>query len=52
MCVCDVVMIIGFMNVIVLYYLCMLCNMGFVEYYKKGKIVFYRLVSNYVYYFM
>lgn len=48
LCVCDVVNIVGFMVVIVFYYLRLLCNIGIVNYCKEGKLVFYFLRDVYI----
>ncbi|TKW74574.1 MAG: ArsR family transcriptional regulator, partial [Staphylococcus hominis] len=48
----PVATIIGSTNATASHHLRMLRNMGLAEYRKKGKMVFYRLVSNHVHHLM
>ncbi|WP_272435595.1 ArsR/SmtB family transcription factor [Terrihalobacillus insolitus] len=52
LCVCDVATIIGASNATASHHLRMLRNLGIAQYQKKGKMVFYSLVSDHVHHLM
>lgn len=52
LCVCDVATTIGSTNATASHHLRMLRNLGLAEYRKKGKMVFYSLVSDHVHHLM